>query len=149
MESTKALSRCMQLCSKAEYCIYDIEQKLIKWEVFGEEQSQIVQRLIDEKFIDESRFVRAFVKDKFHFNHWGKTKITYMLSQKGISGSLVEEVLEAINEEQYLELIKETMQKKIKGIKANSEYEKKAKLVRFMASRGFESELIYKIYDKL
>ena len=57
-------------CSSAERCEQDVRQKLVKAELEPEAVSRIINRLRQEKFIDEARFARAFVSDKFRFNHW-------------------------------------------------------------------------------
>ncbi|HKK82055.1 MAG TPA: regulatory protein RecX, partial [Prolixibacteraceae bacterium] len=94
-ETKKALSKCMALCSKSEKCISDIRKKLSNWQLPEEETQQVIDNLIDEKFIDEQRFAESFMRDKFRFNHWGKIKIIYHLKAKGISSG---DIAHGINE---------------------------------------------------
>lgn len=148
-ETKKALSKCMALCSKGEKCISDIRKKLENWQLPETELQKVINALIEEKFIDEQRFAESFVRDKFRFNYWGKIKIAYHLKAKGISKMLIDEALTQIADKEYFETLHLLLKQKNKSVKANSEYEKKAKLIRFAQGRGFEYDIIARIIDKL
>jgi regulatory protein len=142
MTYNQALSKAMAICSKAEKCISEIETKLQSWEVTSEDSKKIIKTLIEEKFIDEERYARFFVRDKFRFNHWGKVKIGFMLKNKRLPSQLIHDALEEIGEEVYLEMLSGILRDKARKTKFVNEYDKKAKLYRFAQSRGFESEVI-------
>lgn len=149
MEYKKALSKCMQMCSRKEYCITDIKQKLYSWELNEEDIERLIATLQEEKFIDEERFVNAFVNDKFKFNHWGKVKIRYHLKHKQIDENVVNNVLSGLSDAAYEEVIAQEIAKKISKVKANSTYERKAKVVNYLASKGFEPDLVFKYLAEL
>ena len=65
----------MALCAGREMCLSDIRRKLILWGVKSDDTDNILNLLIQGKFIDEKRYAAAFVKDKFRYNKWGKIKI--------------------------------------------------------------------------
>ena len=145
----QALSKAMALCSKSEKCISDIQQKLNDWGVEPVDAQKIIKNLIAEKFIDEERYVRFFVRDKFVFNQWGKVKIVFMLKSKKIPPSIIEEALNGIDDEAYLDLLVKLLNDKLKKTKFVNEYDMKGKLVRFAQSRGFEFETIGKALTEL
>lgn len=147
MNKTKALSKCMQLCSRKEYCISEIYQKLKTWEVLPDDADEIIEVLIREKYLDEKRYVLAYVNDKFKFNKWGRNKIKYMLKQKQLPENLIVENLKVINIDAYLALIKQLVQEKKRKVKGKSEYEKNGKVVNYMTSRGFETDLVFKFLN--
>jgi regulatory protein len=142
MTYIQALSKAMAICSKAEKCISEIETKLNAWEVTSEDSKKIIKTLIEEKFIDEERYARFFVRDKFRFNHWGKVKIGFMLKSKRLPAELIQQALNEINDESYLEMLSGMLRDKARKTKFANDYDKKAKLYRFAQSRGFESEAI-------
>lgn len=142
METTIKLKRCMQLCSKKEYCKYDILQKLKLWKVEVEEGRKIIQKLEEDGFIDETRYAKAFVNDKFRFNHWGKIKIKYYLKQKNIAESIIRISLENIIAEEYKTVLMNEINKKWKAVKTESNFEKKQKVFNYLVSKGFEVDLI-------
>jgi regulatory protein len=145
----QALSKAMAICSKAEKCVSDIQTKLNEWGVEKADAQKIIKTLIAEKFIDEERFTRYFVRDKFRFNQWGKVKIVFMLKSKKIPAALIDEALQEINDEIYLELLVKLLKDKAKKTKFVNEYDKKGKLIRFAQSKGFEFEVINEALQSL
>ena len=135
------LQQLASLCAIKECCLQDLRTKLEKSELPEEAQERILQRLQAERFVDEARFARSFANDKFRFNHWGRIKINYELSQKGIPSDLREEALSAIEEEPYRETLTDLLRSKLRTTKAKNAYELVQKLLRFAASRGFEGSL--------
>ena len=78
----EALNKAAAYCTLCERCISEVSAKLTAWGVPFTEQEKIIARLIDEKFIDEARYCRAFVNDKLRFNRWGRIKIIATLRYK-------------------------------------------------------------------
>ena len=138
----EALHRVAALCSTGEQCVFDIREKLIRWEISPNDTEQIIEKLIQGKFIDESRYCKSFVNDKFRFNKWGKIKIAYALRHKNIPPQEIESAINNIDEDKYRETLQEIISIKRKSIKDKSPESLKAKLFRFAASRGFETGYI-------
>ena len=141
----QALHRMAAYCSRAERCTHDIRQKLIRWELPTDQQNKIVQRLQQEKFLDESRFCHAFANDKSKYNQWGSYKIKYELKKRNIPEDLIKEALQAINPEESRKQLRQLLQNKIKTVKGKNDFEVRQKLIRFAASRGFSLEEIEKV----
>ena len=134
----KALSKMANLCARREYCVFDIETKLQGYNLERETIKNIVAHLQKEKYIDELRFTRSFINDKIRFNKWGKIKIEFALRQKRVSENIVAEAFLDFTDDQINDSLQDLLQAKWKTIKANSEYEKQTKLIRFGLSRGFD-----------
>lgn len=139
MTEAEMLHRAAAYCSAAERCIYDVEKKIKAAGLSPEESERIISRLISEKFIDESRFARYFVADKLRFNKWGRIKIAYELRNKNIPASIRTEALEAIDENEYEDILLSLLRAKKKSVKGKDERDIFTKLLRFAAGRGFES----------
>ena len=144
----KALSKAMYLCSKAEKCKSEIRKKLFDWKVAPTEHNKIILELEKQQFIDEERFAKFYVRDKFKFNNWGKIKIKAMLFQKQIPEKIINGAIEQITEKDYLNTLTNILKNKEKQIKETDVYKKKNKLLKFAASKGFEPNLILHIIDK-
>ena len=99
------LQKAASYCSVSEHCISEVEAKLATWGATEKETKAIVSQLQKDEFIDERRFCKAFVKDRFRFNHWGKSKIAFALVSKGIERSTVDEALMLIDEGEYEEML--------------------------------------------
>ena len=139
----EALHRAAALCSSAEHCTADIREKLARWGVTEADSRTIIDRLVQERFIDEQRYAVAFVKDKFRFSGWGRIKMRYALQQKRIDGSDIDHALATLDEEQYNDRLLELLQAKSRSIRNDDPEARRAKLFRFATSRGFESALIF------
>lgn len=149
MQSREVFNKLALLCSRKEYCSFDLLLKMQRWDLSTNIQEAVIEDLKKEKYLDEKRFSEAFVKDKFQFNKWGKQKIKYQLKQKKISEQNIENAITQITEEDYGNTIDRLLKAKNKNIKAKDPYEHKTKLLRFMAQRGFEIEEILKRLEKL
>ncbi len=136
------LHKAAALCSKSEHCENDIYEKLLSYGSSEAEAAKIVQYLVAEKYISNERYAVAFVRDKFRFSKWGRIKIAYALRQKKIESALIQTALQEIDDDEYLCALRELLQDKKRHTKAKDKYDMQAKLFRFAASRGFESEAI-------
>jgi regulatory protein len=143
------LHKAASYCSISEHCISDVEDKLTAWGMTEDKKHKIIDKLIEDDFINEKRYCIAFTKDKFHFNKWGKIKISYSLKQKGLDSKLIDMALKTIDEGEYEEMLAVLLKNKLKTIKWEYEYEKMGKLFNFAQSRGFESNVIDRVIRTL
>ncbi len=145
----KYLHKAQTICSKSEKCKSDIIKYLIKFDLSESDIDTIINELIAEKFIDDSRYAKFYVNDKLKFNKWGKIKIRYSLRQKQIDKHIINDVLQQIDDDVYIETLKTLIEQKSRSIKkSNDEIKKKSALLRFATSRGFEYGLIMNIINK-
>ncbi|PXY00912.1 RecX family transcriptional regulator [Marinifilum breve] len=149
ISSKAALSKVQFICSKQEKCCSDIRKKLQDWNISADDQDEIISSLIEDKFIDESRFTNFFVRDKYRFNKWGRIKISYHLKHKQIPERIINEALEQINDQEYKENLQDLLQSKLRSLKDDDPYQLKTKMYRFAQSRGFESQLSLNLIDDL
>lgn len=148
-DQNTAYDKAAFLCSRSEHCSSDIQEKLKLWGLSAEDTDLVIAKLIEEKYIDDERFARAYVKDKFRFNHWGKQKIAFMLRSKNISVEIMELAFEEIEDVGYSNELRKLLTDKEKSIKAKDLYDKRNKLMRFAMGRGFESGQIYAVLKEL
>ncbi len=141
----EALAQLQNLCSRREICVYDIKLKLQKWEIDANESKKIIDTLQKSNFVNEERYARAYIKEKLNFAKWGRQKILHTLKAKQIPSALIDGILAEFNNDKYREGLIELLKKKNLSIKDESEYSRKAKLLRFALSRGYEYELAYEL----
>lgn len=149
MPKEVALSKATALCSSSEHCTSQIMEKLSLWNVLPQDAYDIMDYLVKEKYIDNKRFARAYCHDKFCYNHWGRIKIRQMLRHLRLGDEEIEEGMETIDEEDYLEALNDVLRAKDRTLKDKDKYLRKAKLVRHLLSRGFETELAISAVDSL
>ncbi|GHV63995.1 hypothetical protein FACS1894199_01200 [Bacteroidia bacterium] len=141
-QGTWALNRAAALCSKREYCVRDVREKLAIWEVSEMEADKIIDFLIQHKFIDEQRFARFYVNDKLKFNKWGKIKIATMLKYKGIDVCTIKTALSQIDNNLYYDICTALLRQKKKTSKQTDSAKAKNSLIRFGLGRGFEYAVV-------
>lgn len=139
----EALARLQNICSRSEKCAYDLTLKLQKWGVSAADSSKIVDSLRSSNFINDERYIRAYVQEKITISKWGQQKVTRMLKAKQLPVDLIEEVVSGINSEKYKEDLYNLLKKKNLQLKDESTYSRKGKLLRFALSRGYEYELAF------
>lgn len=143
----EAFLQLASLCANAEHCQYEMLEKMKRWELSDEAQARVMARLIEERYVDDRRYARAFVKDKINYNKWGRRKVQQGLWMKRIDKEIQDEVLSEIDEKEYLNVLKPLLKQKRKSIKAISDYELNQKLVRFAYGRGFTFDIIRQCLD--
>jgi regulatory protein len=122
-------------------------EKMRRWELPEEEQARVMQRLASERYVDDERYARAFVKDKVRYNKWGRRKVEQALWQKHIDDDIRQRVLDEVDDSEYLAVLKPMLQQKRRSTKAANDYELNQKLVRFAVSRGFTFDIIRQCLD--
>ncbi len=143
MSYDRALEKAMWYCSFQERSKLDLEQRFFAWQVAKSDWDKIIAYLVDENYLNETRFVEAYVRGKFLIKKWGKNKIVSGLIQKNISGKRINDAINLeINEEKYLKTMKELIDKKSQILNESDEFKKRDKLYRYLISKGYESELV-------
>lgn len=143
-----ALNRLAAYCSVSEHCRADVREKLQKWGLSAEATERIVSRLEEANFLDESRYAKAYVHDKLRFSGWGKRKIALALQQKHVARTTFQPFLDALDAEEYLQILRKALEQKARTLKAeDGDYQRRLKLTRFAMSRGFSYEDIRQCMD--
>ena len=147
MTEQEAYLQLAALCAQAEHCQQEMRDKMRRWELDETVQNRIVARLVKERYVDDERYARAFVKDKIRYNKWGRRKVQQGLWQKRIDADIQQRVLDEIDEKEYLDILRPLLKQKRKSIRAANDYELNQKLARFALSRGFTFDLIRQCLD--
>ena len=147
MTEQEAYLQLAALCAQAEHCQQEMRDKMRRWELDETVQNRIIDRLIKERYVDDERYARAFVKDKIRYNKWGRRKVQQALWQKRVDADIQQRVLDEIDEKEYLDILRPLLKQKRKNIRAASDYELNQKLARFALSRGFTFDLIRQCLD--
>ena len=134
------------------YCVYqdrchqEVEQKMRDFILIPEAKDEIFLYLIKERYLDEERFTRSYIRGKFNIKHWGRNKIKMHLKQKGISEKLIARCMDEIDEYEYEATAIALMQKQFGLIKSGNSYQKKSKVISFMLGKGYEYDIIQHLY---
>ena len=139
------------LCSRREYCSAAVLGKLRQKGLDDKDAAAVLERLVRERYVDDARYARAFVRDKALLSGWGPRKISFALSAKGISKEVVEEALEEVSPEdseaRMCQVLSAVLSAKWKSVSGKTLYERRTKLLRFALSRGYSYEAVLRFLD--
>jgi len=139
------LDKMAKFCAYQERCVKDVTEKLKTFEISSKDREDILNYLIDNRFVSNERFAKAFVRGKINQSGWGLNKIRFHLIQKGIAKELIDEALQDFDEESYRQRLIEVLKAKSKTVKAANEFEKNRKLAAYAIQKGFEAGLVWEV----
>ncbi len=145
----QVLDKMAKYCAYQERCVKDIKDKLKTFDIPQEEKTKILDYLLDNRFVNDERFAKSFVRGKINQSGWGMNKIRFHLMQKGIVKELIDEALGQTNEEVYRQRLIDILKTKAKTVKAASDFEKKRKLAAYAIQKGFEGNLVWEVLKDL
>ena len=145
----EALVRLESYCAYQERCTDEVLKKISSWGLSFEEGQDLLNDLIEKGFVNEDRFTETFVSGKFRYKKWGRIKIRYELKKKKIPEELIKKHLLGLDLDQYYTMLKDLASRKWSETKGKDHWDKKAKVMRFLASKGYESDLISDVIQEV
>ena len=145
----QVLDKMAKYCAYQERCVKDVRDKLKTFDIPEEEKTKILDYLLDNRFVNDERFAKSFVRGKVNQSGWGMNKIRFHLIQKGIDKELIDKALGQTDEEVYRQRLIDILKTKSKTIKADSDFEKKRKLAAYAMQKGFEGNLVWEVLKDL
>ena len=139
------MKRAASFCAESERNVAEVERKLRKWGVDDDDIDSIIDRLKSEDFLNEERYCKAYINDRFRLNHWGKVKIRYELGKRDVDRQYIDAALADIDDDEYIEVLKEVVEAKRRTLKDTDTYSASAKILRYALTRGFESDIVSKV----
>ena len=141
----QVLDKIAKYCAYQERCVKDVRDKLKTFDLPQEEKDEILDYLLDNRFVNDERFAKSFVRGKINQSGWGVNKIRFHLIQKGIDKEIIDEALGQTDEEIYRQRLIDILKTKSKIVKAANDFEKKRKLAAYAMQKGFEGNLVWDI----
>lgn len=113
------------------------------------EIEKIIVYLIENNYLNESRFAKVFSGGKFRIKNWGKIRIIRELKYRKISNYNIKLALQEISDIDYIKVFNKISNKKLEFFKHLNTQEKKKKLLNFLVYKGWEKEIIYEKLNSL
>ena len=101
---------------------------------------EVIDKLIDYKYLDDDRFTKAFIKDKLNFTNWGDYKIKNELKRLGVNEEIIYNNMTSIDDNIYYERINKIIEK-YSGIKL------KNKIYNHLLTLGYSKEKVISIIN--
>lgn len=148
MTADQILDKMAKYCAYQERSVKEVTDKLKTFEISEKDREEIINYLIDNKFVNDERFAHAFVRGKINQSGWGVNKIRFHLIQKGVSKEIIDEALQSFDEEAYRQRLVEVLKAKAKTVKAANDFERNRKLAAYAIQKGFEAPLVWEVIRK-
>ena len=136
----EVLSKLMRYCAYQERSELEVRQRALELGATESNCDRLLKELKKEKFIENRRFAELYLRGKVNQKRWGKFKIIEGLRKKGISQADIDYAFSQMDHMVYENNLKQLIEKKIEGQEMNSAF--KAKVFRYLTSKGYESSLV-------
>ncbi|AEV32635.1 hypothetical protein Oweho_1647 [Owenweeksia hongkongensis DSM 17368] len=141
----EAREKIRAFCAYRERSQYEVRERLYEYGLYTDAVNQEISSLIQENFLNEERFARAFVRGKFSIKKWGRVKIKQALYPHQLSDYVLKKAFTEIEEDDYLKTLQDVIEKKARTVKLKNEFERNGKIAQYAISRGFEPSLVWEI----
>lgn len=138
------LTKLERYCAYQERSYREVREKLRSLKVFGHEAEEIVTKLINDNYLNEERFARAFARGKHSIRKWGHERIVRELKQHGVSSANIRSALTEIDEATYSATFNAIASKKWTSLAPYSGLQKRKKCCDYLLYKGYESDLVYR-----
>jgi len=142
------LTKMQNYCSYQERSFFDVKNKLISWNVQEKIMDKIISKLVDQDYLNEERYAKAFTGGKFRINKWGKNKIINELHKKQIPDIYIQIGINEIDDNEYFNTLKEIISKKDANLKIANQEKRMQKLANYAISRGFDRGIVWKVLNQ-
>ncbi len=140
----EAKARMERYCAYQERCHKEVTQKLKEMRMIPEANDMVIHHLLQNNYLNETRFAQAFARGKFRVKKWGKSRIIRELKYRDISTFNIKIALKEIPENLYLTTFEQLAQKRIEQLVTEKNLQvKKKKLADYLLYRGWEPELVW------
>lgn len=147
---SQALEKLKSYCAYQERSHFEVEKKLNSIGFFNDDVDQVIYHLIQDNFLNEERFVQAFVSGKLRYKHWGKNKILQHLKQHRVSSFLLKDAFKEISSEEYLHILSIELNKKNNQLSFEANFlKKKQKIFNYLIQKGFSYSDISLLYESI
>ena len=135
-----------RFCAYQERSAFEIKTKLHRKGATDEQVALVIKHLNSKNFLNEARFVDAFVQGKSRIKQWGVQRIKSGLRAHYIAEPLINQALASLSKLDVQANLQRWLQKKQNSLKDEAEGPKKrAKIIRFLLSKGFALDEILKV----
>ena len=136
-------------CAYQERCHWEVETKLRSMTNFSDEIGEVVLHLLQNNYLNEERFARAFARGKNRIKLWGKSRIVMELKQRKISETIIKLALTEIDQDEYDLAFEALAERHWESIREPNIYKKRKKFCDFLLRKGYDSGKVYEIMKEI
>ena len=145
----QAIKFAIKLLSIRKRSVFEMRNRLKRKEFEGNIVDEVVEELIEYKYLNDEEFAEAYINDRINFNPRGSFLVKKELREKGVAENIVnEKIKELFPEEKEMELAKKAAEKKMETLNKDLEKNKiYQKIGSYLQTKGYFSHIIREVLD--
>ena len=145
----EAKKKLEHFCSYQERCHKEVEKKLKELGMIQSASQEIISQLIQEDYLNETRFAKSFARGKFRNKKWGKNRILREFKFRNISEYNIKMGMQELTDSEYENSFYNLFEKRKKSVEHLPIEEQKKKIYSYLSYRGWEHQKIYDALNQL
>jgi len=141
MATRSAIEIAVGLLARREHSLLEISRKLAQRGFEQDEIERTLEKLQAKNLLSEERFTESYITMRRH-RGYGPLRIEQELRERGVDSSIIDIWLDK-NDRQWRSLMSQQYRKKY-GDEPARDYAEKAKRARYLQSRGFPADWVFK-----
>lgn len=134
----------MNYCAYQERCHQEVRKKMREWKVPSHSIEVVISELIQQNFLNEERFAKAFAGGKFRTKRWGRNRIKRELKQRNISDYCINKAMEEIDNTDYINTLEAEIDKLSERYRSElNNFKRNGKVASVLTRKGYEPSLIW------
>lgn len=147
----KLIQYAFRILAKKRYTCFEIRKKLNEYlkrrEITDDNVlTKVLSRLTELKYLDDEQYAVDYVRDRLKFKPRGEFLLIHELKRKGIPEATIEHTLET-NPMDESSAALDAIARRKRQWEALPRQKAREKAFRFLSSRGFRPDAIYKAID--
>lgn len=135
----------LKILSRRAHSEYELRQKLYQKDYSIDEVNQVIARLLPYGYINDTEFAKNLFEKYLRLKKYSFTIIICKLKQHGVTDSVIKNVTQSYNYEEEWNSAVKLVINRFKTVDATN----KEKIYRFLATRGFSTTTINKVFQKI
>lgn len=142
-----AYDMAVKFISRRYRSIYEVEKFLINKEIDRVIIEQTIKRLCEQKYLDDLVYAQAYINDTIKFSNSGPHKIRKDLEEKRVSCDIINQTLEAFDDNLEKERLEKLIPKYVKTVHNKSLMMLRNKVCEHFENLGYSKNIIINSMD--
>ena len=112
----EAKKKLENFCSYQERCHKEVKEKLRELGMIQSASQEIIAHLIQEDYLNETRFAKNFARGKFRIKNWGRNRISRELKSRNITDYNIKMGMQEFTDIEYEETFYNLIEKRKKSV---------------------------------
>ncbi|CAN5850959.1 RecX family transcriptional regulator [soil metagenome] len=129
---------------------HEVRQRLRKADFQEEVIDQVVERLLENRYLDDAAYSLTYARDRFRVRDYGPRRIRSDLMRKGIDSQLIAAAIEELSDSEMDETVERLAMKRWQALSREEDlYRRKSKTFDFLLRRGYSYDQVREAVERV